>query len=573
MTQDLAGQYVRQYGILQPETWEAKGANFQMAVGKAYVADHATPATRLDAQLPDNATAVLGSAAGLMTEDNTGRVRITQATGQQIRVGNKATTSGAAGYIQSTQDNSMIFLEYDAGGLFRVAFMTGVWQLDDGTTVFAGDLVATGPSANSVAKRTSTGTLQAASPVVAADVVTRGYQEGLADWNLAAYGPRTQIGAGLLQSSTVAFGHALGVATDGTLVLVTVNTTGSAVVVFKSTDGGYTWVACATNPSQAYSVSGGVRSFGIYVKDANTFCVAYNNGAGSLHVFAKTTNGGTTWTTNTGATIGTLAVGGSCAIVTDENTAFYIGQTTSTSVKWGKTTNAGGSFTTGTVVNETIGQQTGNTTLATTDANTVYAFWFASANKLRWSKTTNGGTSWSTAADLATDRASVSNDINAVAFSTTLVFVSYKTTATGAVQKILRTTDGSAWSTSFDFIGDMIRQHSAAESTAMFCRDSSGTIYAYTHARLDAATASHSVRKLLWSTDNGATWTKRHASPNAAPASAATGGAMDEVSGVASEMVMPGGSKNRLMYVGRSNLTGTGNGIIVVEICKMLMLA
>ena len=79
-------------------TWTAVSTNQNMAINNGYIA--ISPGGALTFLLP--ATAAVGSIFALTLNGATSW-QVTQASGQQIQFGNKATTSGATGTLTSTQ--------------------------------------------------------------------------------------------------------------------------------------------------------------------------------------------------------------------------------------------------------------------------------------------------------------------------------------------------------------------------------------------------------------------------------------------------------------------------------------
>jgi hypothetical protein len=88
-------------------TWSVVTANTNMAVNNGYIIKHATPATQLDCTLPT--TAAIGDTVKI-SGYTSGGFKIVQNAGEQIFYGNQATTVGAGGYLESTDDHDSIEL-------------------------------------------------------------------------------------------------------------------------------------------------------------------------------------------------------------------------------------------------------------------------------------------------------------------------------------------------------------------------------------------------------------------------------------------------------------------------------
>jgi hypothetical protein len=88
-------------------TWSVVTANTNMAVNNGYIIKHATPATQLDCTLPT--TAAIGDIVRI-SGYTSGGFKIVQNAGEQIFYGNQATTVGAGGYLESTDDHDSIEL-------------------------------------------------------------------------------------------------------------------------------------------------------------------------------------------------------------------------------------------------------------------------------------------------------------------------------------------------------------------------------------------------------------------------------------------------------------------------------
>jgi hypothetical protein len=88
-------------------TWSNATADFTLAVGNAYVIEHATPANKMLCTLP--ATATLGQTIEIVGSTS-GGWKVVQNANQYIRLGNQVSVTGAAGYIEFTNQYDSVEL-------------------------------------------------------------------------------------------------------------------------------------------------------------------------------------------------------------------------------------------------------------------------------------------------------------------------------------------------------------------------------------------------------------------------------------------------------------------------------
>lgn len=314
------------------------------------------------------------------------------------------------------------------------------------------------------------------------------------EWILGMPGPRTRYGITNTDLDPVGIGQSA----DGTVVVILFIDATGAPKIHYSTDSGRTWLASATNPSSAVSVFGTNGSGDVFVTDANTWSVAY--GGANILVFAKTTNGGASWTTNTQALTHTATNQQAKCLGVDS--AFYLVSNSTTTVLYGKTSNAGSSFTTGTVASETV-VSTGHLALACVDLTTVYAFWEQSATNIRFSKTSDGGANWGSPATVVADAAGASASFqNAVMVDASTVVLAYRTSATRSPIKYVRTTnDGTNWATVRDWTPHTLSQTTLAGAIYMAYHAATGQVLI-----LSTHSSGLGTHILDYSTDDGATW-------------------------------------------------------------------
>jgi len=242
------------------------------------------------------------------------------------------------------------------------------------------------------------------------------YFRGSGSGNDLYFGKSTDQGqtwsTSLLESTDVLRHNDIQVVDEDTYILTYYNSTSTQLEFRKTTNGGTTWGSAVTVDT------GGTigENTSLAVVDADTYIVIYWDQTNDDLLFSKTTNGGTTWSSPVTidanvslAGSSAFAYGGWAIEVEDADTyvVSYMSRVGTEGIRFAKTTNGGTSWTT-----------TGVEALTTTDElpacitildedNYLIAHAGASANDVRVSTTTNGGTSWSNA--LAVNTGVVSN--------------------------------------------------------------------------------------------------------------------------------------------------------------------
>ena len=88
-------------------TWSDATADFTLAVGNGYNVNHATPANKMLCTLP--ATATIGQRIEIVGS-TAGGWKVVQNANQYIRLGNQVSVTGAAGYIEFTNQYDSVEL-------------------------------------------------------------------------------------------------------------------------------------------------------------------------------------------------------------------------------------------------------------------------------------------------------------------------------------------------------------------------------------------------------------------------------------------------------------------------------
>ncbi|MBA4410158.1 MAG: YCF48-related protein [Bacteroidota bacterium] len=161
-------------------------------------------------------------------------------------------------------------------------------------------------------------------------------------------------------------GYAVGGSSNGQIILKTIN-------------GGTSWAPQTSNIHTLYQVY--FTLFSVYFPDAITGYAVGGDGSPSQMIL-KTTNGGTTWTEQIGATTNQL----NSVYFTDANTGYAVGRGGTIL----KTINGGTNWTV-----QSSGSSIELYSVYFTDANTGYAIGGGGGGQIIL-KTTNGGTNWTT---------------------------------------------------------------------------------------------------------------------------------------------------------------------------------
>ena len=216
----------------------------------------------------------------------------------------------------------------------------------------------------------------------------------------------------------------------------------------KSINGGTSWTTSTIQTIAGYSTSSGTS---ITVVDANTIFISYYTGD---LVVAKSINGGTSWTTITVDSIGYVGYDSSITAL-DANTLFIsYYDLTNTNLKFANSANGGTSWTLSTLdATGDVGQWT---SIKALDTNTIFISYGDVTNiKLKFAKSTDGGTSWTTSTADATPNTGW-GPTSITALDANTIFISHYRASVYDLKFAQSTNGGTNWTTStLDSIGDV----------------------------------------------------------------------------------------------------------------------
>ena len=155
----------------------------------------------------------------------------------------------------------------------------------------------------------------------------------------------------------------------------------------KSTDGGTNWSYVQLNTTYGIKNS-------IYVLDIDTIFMTYDNNSGTI-TFQKSINGGTTWSSGSIITTDGKSSQDRTIWAIDANTIYviYHGKSVWSNLYFAKSTDGGTTWSS--LLFETA-SSAAEIYLAVVDTNTIYVTYQDTSTHLHFAKSTNGGTTWTT---------------------------------------------------------------------------------------------------------------------------------------------------------------------------------
>ncbi len=266
----------------------------------------------------------------------------------------------------------------------------------------------------------------------------------------------------------------------------------------KSTDGGTTWsTPVSIDPSaniDDYS--------GLMAADANTVFVTYIAWSGSSYIvkFAKSTDGGVTWPDSNVRTIQTVTPSAFSNIRTtlyavNPSTIFVTyGDIAANVLKFAKSTDGGDTWSFIRTVDSTP-YTTASMSMYALDTNKIFISYQDSTNqKLKFAKSTDGGNTWT---NLQLDNVEIAGGGTSIyALDEKRIFISYFSNQEGDLKFIKSTDGGSVWSSPIrvDTVGNV------GKYSSVYAKDSHRIYTAYSDETNDDL-------KFAESADGGNTWT------------------------------------------------------------------
>ena len=211
-------------------------------------------------------------------------------------------------------------------------------------------------------------------------------------------------------------------------------------------------VALAIEPvTSSIVTSAGVADTGPSIKslDVNNLfiCYGYYTGYGTAALnFAKSTNGGTSWTTATAVSTFSDFVKYTSIDAVDANNIFIVYyDLTNTSLKYAKSTNGGTSWI-ASAIDSSVGYGSGASIVALSASNLFVSYLDGTNNDLKFAKSTNGGTNWTTSTVDSTGVVGAYSSIDAVDANN--LFISYYDSDNTNLKFAKSTNGGTNWATS-----------------------------------------------------------------------------------------------------------------------------
>jgi hypothetical protein len=217
---------------------------------------------------------------------------------------------------------------------------------------------------------------------------------------------------------------------------------GTAALNFaKSTNGGTSW----TTATAVSTFSDFVKYTSIDAVDANNIFVSYYDESNGDLEFAKSTNGGTSWTASTIVSAGTVGYTTSIDAVDANNIFIVYYDLTNTSLKYAKSTNGGTSWI-ASAIDSSVGYGSGASIVALSASNLFVSYLDGTNNDLKFAKSTNGGTNWTTSTVDSTGVVGAYSSIDAVDANN--LFISYYDSDNTNLKFAKSTNGGTNWATS-----------------------------------------------------------------------------------------------------------------------------